>query len=216
MRMNTNDDIRPLHRIAVLASVDVVSLVTADDLALATPCVDWNLADLLAHMTIQHRGFAAAARGHGDEESVWRPDTVAAAVAADPAGAYAEAAAEVLDAFASDGVLDASFALPEFGPGAAFPGAMAIGLHHVDYVVHGWDVARTLGRSYELPADVVTAAVPWAFFVPDGDFRTFDGAPFGPAMRSTEPAGDLDRILAHLGRSPQWKPAVLGVQQSKP
>ena len=43
--MHTNEDIRPLHRVAVLASVDVVSLVTADDLALATPCAGWNLAE---------------------------------------------------------------------------------------------------------------------------------------------------------------------------
>jgi uncharacterized protein (TIGR03086 family) len=207
--MHTNNDIRPLHRIAVLASVDVVSQVTADDLALATPCDGWNLANLLAHMTVQHRGFAAAARGHGDDEAVWQTDTVAAAVAADPAGAYAAAAADVLDAFAGADVLDASFALPELGRGAAFPGAMAIGFHHVDYVVHGWDVARTLGRSYELPDDVVAAAVPLAFVVPDGDFRAADGAVFGPVIESTGESGDLDRILAHLGRSPQWTPPVV-------
>ena len=81
---------------------------------------------------------------------------------------------------------------------------MAIGFHYVDYVVHGWDVARTLGQSYELPVDVVAAAVPLALVVPDGDFRTIDNAPFGPAIPSTDPADDLDRILAHLGRSPQW------------
>jgi uncharacterized protein (TIGR03086 family) len=207
--MHTNQDIRLLHRIAVLASIDVVSLVSADDVTLATPCVGWNLADLLAHMTVQHHGFAAAARGHGDDEAVWRTDTVAAAVAADPAGAYAEAAAEVLDAFAGDGVLDSEFALPEFGPGAMFPAAMAIGFHYVDYVVHGWDVARTLGQSYELPVDVVAAAVPLALVVPDGDFRTIDNAPFGPAIPSTDPAGDLDRVLAYLGRSPQWQPPVV-------
>ncbi len=195
----------------MLASVDLVSLVTADDMTLATPCVGWNLADLLAHMTVQHRGFAAAARGHGNDEAVWQIDSVAAAVAADPAGAYAEAAAEVLDAFAGADVLDGEFALPEFGPGAMFPAAMAIGFHYVDYVVHGWDVARTLGQSFELPSDVVAAALPLALVVPDGDFRTMDNAPFGPAIPSTDPAGDLDRILAYLGRSPQWRaPVVVG------
>ena len=207
--MQIIDDIRPLHRIAVLASVDVVSTVTPEDLALPTPCAGWDLADLLAHMTVQHRGFAAAARGHGDDETLWRTDTVAAAVSADPAGAYAEAAAAVLDAFAGADVLDVSFALPELGPGAAFPAAMAIGFHHVDYVVHGWDVARTLGRSYDLPDEVVAAAVPLAFVVPDGDFRTADGAVFGPVIESTGQPGDLDRILAHLGRSPRWTPPVV-------
>jgi len=160
-------------------------------------------------MTVQHRGFAAAARGHGADESIWRPATVADAVAADPAGAYSAAAGELIDAFAGDDVLDSEFALPEFGPGAMFPAAMAIGFHYVDYVVHGWDVARTLGKPYELPVDVVAAALPLALVVPDGDFRTMDSAPFGPAIPSTDPADDLDRILAYLGRSPQWQPTVV-------
>ena len=209
MRMHTNQDVRSLHRIAVQASVDVVSVVTTDDLAKPTPCADWNLADLLAHMTVQHRGFAAAARGRGADEAIWQPATVAEAVAADPAGTYSAAAIEVIDAFADDGVLDSEFALPEFGPGAMFPAAMAIGFHYVDYVVHGWDVARTLGQSYQPPADVVAAALPLAFLVPDGDFRTIDNAPFGPAIASAEPADDFDRILTYLGRSPQWKPPVM-------
>ena len=206
--MHTNQDVRPLHRIAVLASVEVVSAVTADDLSKVTPCVGWSLADLLTHMTVQHRGFAAAARGHGSDPAIWQPDTVAEAVAADPAGTYSAAANAVIDAFAGAGVLDAAFALPEFGSGATFPGSMAIGFHYVDYVVHGWDVARTMGQPFELPVEVVAAALPLALAVPDGDFRAGESAVFGPAIPSTEPTNDLGRILAHLGRSPQWKPPV--------
>ena len=205
-----NQDVRPLHRIAVLASVDVVSAVTADDLSKVTPCAGWNLHDLLTHMTVQHRGFAAAARGHGADQAIWQPDGVAAAVAVDPAGAYSAAATAVLDAFAGTDLLDAAFALPEFGSGATFPGSVAIGFHYVDYVVHGWDVARAMGHPYELPVDVVAAALPLALAVPDGAFRTSDSASFGPAIPSTEPINDLDRILAYLGRSPQWKPTEVG------
>ena len=197
-----------MHRIAVLASVDVVSAVTADDLPKMTPCAGWTLADLLTHMTVQHRGFAAAARGHGADLAIWQPDTVADAVAADPVGAYSAATTAVLEAFAGADVLDAAFALPEFGVGATFPGSMAIGFHYVDYVVHGWDVARTLGQPFELPVDVVAAAVPLAFAVPDGDFRAGDSAVFGPAIPSSEATGDLDRMLAYLGRSPLWTPPV--------
>jgi uncharacterized protein (TIGR03086 family) len=199
-------DIRPLHRQAVLASADVVSAVTVEDLSKPTPCAGWSLADLLTHMTVQHRGFAAAARGQGADLAIWQPETVAEAVAADPAGAYSAAAAEVIDAFAGDGVLDAGFVLPELGPGATFPGSMAIGFHFIDYVVHGWDVARSIGRAFELPPDLVAAALPLAFAVPDGDFRADDGAVFGPAVSSPQSTNDLDRILAHLGRSPQWTP----------
>jgi uncharacterized protein (TIGR03086 family) len=205
-RMHTNVDLRSLDRIALLASVDMVSTVTTQDLPRVTPCAEWSLADLLAHMTVQHRGFAAAARGHGADPAIWQPATVADAVATDPAGSYAVAAAEVIDAFASVDQLDAEFALPEFGPGATFPASLAIGFHFVDYVVHGWDIARTMGHTFELPADVVAAALPIALAVPDTEFRTADGAPFGPAIHSPDQANDLDRILDHLGRSPNWKP----------
>jgi uncharacterized protein (TIGR03086 family) len=204
--MHTDTDLRSPHRVAILASVDLVSAVTVDDLSRATPCAGWDLGDLLTHMTVQHRGFAAAARGHGAESAIWEPETVADAVATHPAGSYAAAAAEVIDAFAGAGVLDAAFALPEFGPGATFPGSLAIGFHLVDYVVHGWDVARTMGQPFEVPADVVAAALPMALAVPDGQFRTAENAFFGPAVPSGDQADDLDRILAFLGRSPQWTP----------
>ena len=137
--------------------------------------------------------------------------TVADAVAADPAGSYAAAAAQVIDAFAGLDELDAMFALPEFGPGATFPGSMAIGFHFVDYVVHGWDVARTMGHPFELPPDVVAAVLPIALAVPDAEFRVADSAPFGPSIQARDQSNDLDRILAYLGRSPKWAPTGSGL-----
>lgn len=203
--MPTNIDPRPAHRIAVTTTMEIVSGITAADLDRPTPCAGWNLADLLTHMTVQHKGFAAAARGAGADLAVWEPTTVADAVRADHAGAYAEAAAEVLDAFAAGGVLDATFALPEFGQDATVPGAMAIGFHFVDYVVHGWDVARSVGVPFTLPAEVIDAVLPMAFAVPDGDFREMDNSPFARAVAQEDGEGDLDRMLRHLGRSPHWR-----------
>ncbi|OMC30531.1 TIGR03086 family protein [Mycobacterium sp. GA-1841] len=205
MRMPTIDtDLRPLHRVAVLCSVDLVDGVGLSDLDRPTPCAGWLLSDLLAHMTVQHRGFAAAARGHGDDEAVWNVESVADAVRADPAGTYAAAAHDVLDAFAADGVTDATFALPEFGPNATFPGALAIGFHFVDYAVHGWDVAASLGTHYHLPADVVAAVLPLVLAIPDGDFRGSPAAPFGRAIDASA-ATDFEKVLLHLGRTPQWR-----------
>ena len=196
-------DIRPQHRIAVCASIDIVDTVRSTDLDRPTPCEGWKLIDLLAHMTAQHRGFAAAARGLGADLETWRVDSVIDAVTSNPARAYSDAARDVLEAFAADGTAESQFAIPEFGEGAVFPGAMAMGFHFVDYVVHGWDVAASLGVPYELPAGVVAAALPLALAVPDGEFRTMDKAPFAPAV---EPGGtdDFTRMLNHLGRRPDW------------
>ena len=203
--MHTIEDLRPVHRIAIDRSVEVVAGVATNDLRRPTPCAGWNVSDLLAHMTVQHRGFAAAARGLGADLAVWDPATVAEQMAVDPAGTYAAAAADVLDAFAADGVLESAFALPELGPGASFPGALAIGFHFVDYVVHGWDVARSIGAHFELPAGVVSAVLPVALAVPDGEFREGQGAPFGPAIAADDGLSDFDRVLLHLGRSPAWQ-----------
>ncbi|MGV0789438.1 TIGR03086 family metal-binding protein [Mycolicibacterium sp. XJ2] len=205
--MHTISDLRPSHRTAINATVDIVSRVTVDDLDRPTPCAGWNLAELLTHMTVQHRGFAAAARGAGGDLAVWEPLTVADAVRADPGGTYAAAAAEVVTAFAAEGVLDATFALPEFGEDATVPGAMAIGFHFVDYVVHGWDVARSIGVPFGLPGDVVAAVLPLAMGVPDGEIRDADNSPFARALEPQAEASELDRVLRHLGRSPDWRPA---------
>jgi uncharacterized protein (TIGR03086 family) len=204
--MLTNNDIRSFHRTAVLASVDIVDNVTPKDLHRATPCDGWNLSQLLAHMTVQHCGFAAAARGDGADPARWDTATVADAVAFDPAATYAAAAADVLDAFADERVLAASFALPEFGPDVAFPGPQAIGFHFVDYVVHGWDVARAVDAPFTLAADVISAVLPLVFAVPDGDIRTAPGSVFAPAIDAAEGVSDLNRALLHLGRSPAWAP----------
>jgi uncharacterized protein (TIGR03086 family) len=196
-------EILRFHRIAVRASIHAVNAVILEDLSRPTPCAGWNLAELLAHMTAQHRGFAAAARGRTDH-GVWEPATVAGAIASDPVGTYSAAADDVLSAFEADGVLETTVALPEFGPDASFPGAMAIGFHFVDYVVHGWDVARTIDTAFELPHDVIDAVLPIALAVPDGEFRTEEGSPFRRAVAVEGDVTDMDRILAHLGRSPRW------------
>jgi uncharacterized protein (TIGR03086 family) len=183
---------------AVRASVQVVSRASAADLARPTPCPDWTLAELLAHMTAQHNGFAAAAAGDGADLVHWQTG----APVADPVGEYAAAAERVIAAFAAAGVLAGEFVLPEISPTLRFPAAEAIGFHFVDYVVHGWDVARALGRDYDLEPYVLAAVLPIAQAVPDGERRR-PGAAFAPRVAATS-GGPLDRIVALLGRRPDW------------
>jgi uncharacterized protein (TIGR03086 family) len=195
----TATDIREMDRRAVLASVELVSLVGPDDLGRPTPCPDWTLGDLLAHMTAQHRGFAAAAGG-GADLAVWEVGPPGA----DPVPAYSEAADRVLAAFALDGVLERPFALPEISTRLTFPGRQAIGFHCVDYVVQGWDVARALGVPYRPDPDLVAATLRIARAVPDGPERLEPGAAFRPGLAVPEGASPLDRVVSALGRSPNW------------
>jgi len=195
-----SEPVNELDARAVRASVDLVSQVTPEDLAKPTPCGPWNLGELLAHMIAQHRGFAASAHGGAADLADWRPGPPPA----DPAKDYQAAAGEVLAAFAEDGVLDRAFALPEILPSVTFPGRQAIGFHLVDYVVHGWDVARALGVHPVLDDAVLEAAREIAAMVPGGDYRTQPNAAFGPALQPPPGAGALDQTVAMLGRSPSW------------
>lgn len=188
------------HTRVVRASVAVVSQVGPNDLDRPTPCGDWTVADLLAHMTLQHDGFAAAAAGNGGDPALWevRP------LGHDPVGAYIAAAERVVTAFGQEGVLEREFALPEISPITTFPGTLAVGFHLIDYVVHGWDVARALDVPFALDPDLEETALRIAMSVPDGPGRGQPGAAFGPATQVVDPAPVLDRIVAHLGRSPTW------------
>jgi len=179
---------------ATRGSVAVVARIAPPDLSLPTPCALWDLRALLAHMTVQHRGFAAAAAGRGGDPDVWRPVS-----AENPVAAYLSAAAEVLSAFAEPGVLDRAFVLPEIPRAPSFPGPVAVGFHLVDYVVHGWDVAQTIGVPYAPPDEVVAAALPVARAVPA---RSEAGGAFAPALAVPAGAAALDEILLLLGRTP--------------
>lgn len=184
----------------VEATVSLVKQAGLLDLDRPTPCAGWNLDDLLCHMTAQHYGWIAAAVGHGADLSVWQPGPPVA----DPIGEYAEASRRVLEAFGADGVLEREFALAEISPVLRFPAAQAISFHFIDYLVHGWDVARSLGADYQPEPDLLAAALPVAQAVPGGEARKRDGAAFAPEVAVPEQAGLLDQILALLGRDPAW------------
>jgi uncharacterized protein (TIGR03086 family) len=193
-------DLVELNRRAVQRSVAIVAATTADHLARPTPCAGWTLENLLGHMIAQHRGFAAAADGNRTDLSVW--DVLP--VGADPAGAYAAAAERLVTVFAADSVLTRVFWLPEIRDGGPFPARTAIGFHLVDYVVHGWDVAASIGVDARFEPDLVAAALAVAEKVPAGAARELQGAPFAPALPHDGDQSPMDRLLRILGRCPSW------------
>jgi len=194
-------DYREVNRRAVRAGVAVVSSVTAADLDRPTPCAGWTVADLLAHMTVQHHGFALAAAGGAQDLETWRVHPLGP----DPAADYAHAADTALAAFDADGVLDREFALPEITTEVRIPAWQAISFHFIDAVVHGWDMAQSLDLPYSLDDEVLAAALPVAQAVPEGERRLRPGASFRPGIPAGEDADPLERILALLGRSVDWR-----------
>ncbi|WP_433661613.1 TIGR03086 family metal-binding protein [Nocardia sp. CA-128927] len=191
-------DLVALDAAAVRTSIDLVEQLTAADLSKPTPCAEWTLHGLLTHMIAQHYGFAAASRGDGDPV-LWK----VRALGADPVQSYRDAAEHVIEAFAEPGVLDRKFPLAEFSADYEFSGAQAVSFHFIDYVVHSWDVAKTLGLTVQFDDELIEAVFPVAQAVPGGDIRLAPGAAFGPEVAWSS-ADRLDQIVAMLGRSPEW------------
>jgi uncharacterized protein (TIGR03086 family) len=194
-------NIRELDRRVMAVSARLVASVTPQHWDDPTPCAQWRVADLLAHIIGQYHGFALAASGRptGVEAFAPRP-TTSRELAAD----YAAAAELVTGAFDDDGVLERRFHLPEIRDGASFPASAAIGFHLVDEVVHAWDLARALGMPVDFDAEVLQVALTVARQVPDDPASRSEGAAFGPGTDPGAGRPTLDRIVALLGRDPDW------------
>jgi uncharacterized protein (TIGR03086 family) len=192
--------LRARHAAAVRISVAVVSEARADDFGRDTPCAGWTLTELLSHMTAQHRGFAAAAGGVRTDVTSWRPMPLAT----DPVAEYTDAAREVIEAFADERIGDREVWLPELRTERPFTGRDAMTFHFIDYVVHSWDVARTLDVPLTVDDDLAEAALAVALRVPTDPARRGPGFAFGPEVPVKPDASALDRALAALGRSPSW------------
>lgn len=192
-------DLLALDRTAVQESLRVLRAARETDWERPSPCAGWTLRDLVAHMAAQHHGFAAAARGAGADRTYW----IAPDLGRDPLKVYEESVRHVLAAFTGDDpevdVLDRGFTLPEIG--ATFTGRIAVGFHFLDYVVHSWDVATTIGVGLDLPRPVVEAALDIARRVPKDPERRGAGAAFAPVLPTPEDASPLEEMLALLGRS---------------
>jgi uncharacterized protein (TIGR03086 family) len=192
------DQLVRLDRKAVLASETVVRRCT--DLTLSTPCAGWDLADLIAHMTVQHHCFARAVRGEATTIDDWRPRPTRHA-----GRDYVDACAAVLASFAAVADPAAPVTLPEVRD-APVPAQIAVGFHLVDYVVHTWDVAVSIGQRVTFDDDTLQAALAVAKQVPDGANRDAPGSAFAHALPVPPGASVLDEVLLLLGRDPASTP----------
>jgi uncharacterized protein (TIGR03086 family) len=173
----------------------LVAAVGTDQWSAPTPCGDWDVRRLLAHVVGGNRVFAAALGGAPLEQA--RQALAGDPLGEDPVVAYAESAAAVAAAFRAPGALERPVTIP-FG---TVPGAVALHLRIVEVLVHGWDLARATGRTVSYPDDVVGQEIAFS--------REFlprvppDRAPFGPSRPLPDDAPPLDRLVALLGRDPR-------------
>ena len=191
-------DMRPLHRQALELVTALLPAVTLNQLARPTPCAGWDLRQLLEHMIGQNHGFASAVTSADDAApAAFAPRVLSTDVATD----WEDSALHLQRAFAEADPARAVL-LPEISTEQRLPTGMVVGFHLLDTVVHGWDIATTVGAQYLPDPELVAAVVPMAEMVPDGPEFRGPGCAFAPRL-DTEHIEDWNRVLTLLGRSPR-------------
>ncbi len=171
--------------------------VRADNLAAPTPCRDWNLRALVAHVVAGIWYFKALA-DHERVEELMRG--LSDLVGDDPFASYDQAARAGLEAWRSPGALDRSYAMPL----GEQPGRQALAIHQADLLVHGWDVAEATYQDATMDPDLAAFAL--------ATERTFirpemrgPGRAYAAALPDRDAVTDQDRLLALVGRAAAWR-----------
>ena len=191
-------DFRPYNRRALdLNQLVADQLVIEEHLDLPTPCAPWTVRELLSHMVSQHLRFGAVARGE-DPELACPLDK--AELGTDPAAAFRSAAQILTESFAA-GADDLVTQLPEIG--RPIPLSALISFHFFDFVVHGWDLAVSIGAPFAPPAELSALAYEVGKVIPDSS--RVPGASFAPVVEVGADADELAKLLGLAGRDPRWQ-----------
>ena len=183
-------DITKLHDRALEATTSIVANIDQSQFGAPTPCAEFDVRALLDHMIGGNFLFVKVAQG---ERGTSVPAT-GDFVRDDALVPYRESAEAVSKAWSDPSVLERTVHLP-FGD---FPGAFAIGIHTVETIVHGWDLAKATGQATELDPELY--AVAWQNCKDMDDSFRGPGRPFGPVVTAPAGASDTARMMAWLGR----------------
>lgn len=192
-------DPRPLLLRSAEHVAEVVRSLTPAELDGPTPCPEYDVRTLAAHVLGVLRRVTAIARGE-DALALPRIATVPDDELADAVSAEAARVAEVWTA--DDAVLDRVVTLP-FGTG---PGRAAALMFTQELTVHAWDLATAVGRAGALDVTLAAAAAPVARRLVPAEVRG-GPVPFGPVVEVPADAGPYALLVGWLGRDPSWTPS---------
>lgn len=193
-------DFRPYNRRVLDLVQAVADRVTPETLDLPTPCPPWTVEQLLQHMVSQHLRWASAARRRDADEDCPLDQ---ADLGADPAKAFRISAAAATEAFA-EGADNQPFVLPELG--RTVPLGLAISFHFLDFMLHGWDLAVSIGAPFAPENELTSLALRAARIIPDTARQP--GAAFAAVLDVGDDAAPYDQLLGITGRDPAWKPGA--------
>lgn len=199
LAMTTSTDVLATDpRAAHLAALDWVSglaaAVPADRMAGPTPCNEFDVRTLLAHLVTTVRRPAAIAAG----TDPLVPPLVSEDVLDAPAEAYVAEAAALHGAWSGpDAVelLDRTVRMP-FGE---VPVRVALWVYVNETLVHGWDLAVATGQPVEADPALATTALEVARRFLPAEPRG-GPVPFGPVVTPAPGAGPTEQLANWAGR----------------
>jgi uncharacterized protein (TIGR03086 family) len=159
-------------------AVKMAAQVRPDQLGLATPCAEWDVAALLAHM----RGGTGYLLG-------------AVGVDAQPDERYEEAVEHCVHALRTPGALEQKCTSPA---GFEWSVAEATAGTAMDQLVHTWDLAVAIGGDRTLDPELVDVVV--ATFLPHMPEIGREAGIVGPPVAVAPEASAQDRLLGAMGR----------------
>lgn len=167
---------------------------------LPTPCVNWNVTQVLQHASGDQLGYASfLTGGPRPEEDPFAPSGTLSASVADTLEPALEAAEQAWSDVAEDAV-DVPVPLPPF----KLPAPVAVGACALDAAVHAWDIAMATGRPSPLTADLARDLLPVAHQIVE-DTRAY--GMYAAALDAEANDDAVATLLRYLGRNPTWTPA---------
>lgn len=166
----------------------LIAGLTPEHREMSTPCDEWTVHDLIAHMC--GGGHMIAGSILGETPPADAPDFLSDGPAAGWAGTVAH-----LRAAATPDKLAGTYQFP-FGE---MPGEAALAVIVADHVTHAWDLATATAQSVTIDDDLARwTLATWRPVVPED--RT------GPGFKEAVPVGadasPLDQLIGFTGRQP--------------
>ncbi|MGW1911318.1 TIGR03086 family metal-binding protein [Streptomyces sp. NPDC002076] len=174
--------------------------VTDEQLSARTPCPELAVRNLLGHVLYLSIAFRDAARKDLGTTTDTRPN----AAVPDIGAGWREELPKVLDELADAWRDPAAWTGMTRAGGVNLPGEVAGAVVADELVVHGWDLARAVGRDYAPDPAALDSA--HGFLLAAAEDPSRGGGIFGPVVPVPAEVPVLDRVVGLSGRDPGWRP----------
>ncbi|MFT4393817.1 TIGR03086 family metal-binding protein [Gordonia lacunae] len=182
-------DPRPPFRAATAWVTGLLAAIADDQLGAPTPCDEFDVRTLSAHVVATAQRALALAEG----ADVRTMPTIAEQYDAATYAALVESAHE---SWADDASLSRTVRVPW----GEVPGAAALWGYVNETLVHGWDLAVSTGQPAEADPEIAEATLAVAQqFIPRA-IRTDPNVPFGVVVEPRPGAGPTERLANWTGR----------------